>query len=162
MVESVQARRPVQVNACFHEGASRGDAIVAGLHEVGLTDEQITLKRRPAPGAAEPDGERGFVEHLRERFGHAHADERGDWQRHYDLLVIAHLGTATTLAEPVEACLRRLGAHHVSYYGPLKADPARLGAARTLDELELEAARQAGFTGNAELIPGAGSARGEG
>jgi hypothetical protein len=157
MIDPLHARRPVQVNACFRDGAKREGDILAALREIGMTDDQITLMRHPGPG--DEESEHAFFERLRARFGHAHASEHDDWPRHYDLLVIAHLGADATLAAPIEACLRRLGASHVGYYGPLKADPTRLAAAASLAELEVEAARQAGFTGAALLDPGEDEAR---
>jgi hypothetical protein len=123
MIGSLPARRPLQVNACFHDGANREGDILATLHEIGVTDDQLMLKRHPDPENEE--SARDFFERLRGRFGHAHASEPDDWPRHDDLLVIAQLGAAATLAAPVEAGLRRPGAHHVSYYGPLQADPTR-------------------------------------
>jgi hypothetical protein len=160
MIGSIHARRPVQVNACFQDGAKRAGDILAALREIGVTDDQLTLMRHPGP--EDEEAEHDFFERLRARFGHAHASEHDDWPRHYDLLVITHLGADATLAAPVEACLRRLGANHVSYYGPLTADPTRLAAAASRADREVEAARQAGFTGAAGLDPGedAASARG--
>jgi hypothetical protein len=147
----------VQVNACFHVGANREGDILAALREIGVTDDRITLKRRQGP--EDEASAYDFFGWLRARVGHAHASEHDDWPRRHDLLIIAHLGADATLAAPVEACLRRLGAYHVSHYGPLKADPTRLAAAASPAELEIEAARQAGFTGGAGLDPGEDAAR---
>lgn len=151
--DPLRARRPAQVNACFRDGLSREVDIVTALREVGLTDDRITLSEHPGPEAESPrmdDDSGGFFAHLKELFG---ADHTGEERHPYDLIVIAHLGDDEALAQPVEEIFKRFDAAEVSYYAPMAPTMRPLGGA-SIEEAETEAARQAGFTGNADLDPG--------
>ncbi|MGN6565492.1 MAG: hypothetical protein ACTHMU_22775, partial [Thermomicrobiales bacterium] len=82
MLDRESARRPAQVNACFSGGSSQRDAIVAALHEVGLTDEQITVIDRPDPEATEVEpAEPSLLDRIKDLFGGNDEDHEA---RHYD------------------------------------------------------------------------------
>jgi hypothetical protein len=151
--DPLHARRPAQVNACFRNGLDREVDIVAALREVGLSDDRITLSEHPGPEDESPrvDDTGGFFAHLKELFG---AERTGEERHPYDLIVIAHLGDDEALAQPVEEVFKRFDAAEVSYYAPMAPTMRPLGGGASIEEAETEAARQAGFTGNADLDPG--------
>ncbi|HEX5503071.1 MAG TPA: hypothetical protein VFW96_10645 [Thermomicrobiales bacterium] len=156
--DPLHARRPAQVNACFRDGLKREVDIVTALREVGLSDDRITLSERPGPEDESPrmDDTGGFLGRLKELFT---ADHTGEERHPYDLIVIAHLGDDEALAQPVEEVFKRFDAAEISYYAPMTPTMRPLGGA-SIEEAETEAAREAGFTGNAELDPGEDVERG--
>jgi hypothetical protein len=125
MLDRENARRPAQVNACFSGGSSQRDAIVAALHEAGLTDEQITVIDRPDPEATEVEpAEPSLLDRIKELFG---GDDEEHEARHYDLYILAHLGQDEALAGPVQDVFTQFNAADVRYYPSARPNMDVLG-----------------------------------
>ncbi len=115
--------RAGQVNATFAGGSPRQAEIVAALHELGLTEEEINVIGRVDAGHWQaPVARPGFLTRLRARFGATPA--AAGTPPPSDLLILVHLRQSEALAEPVQEVFRRFGATRVSYYPPGQV-PAR-------------------------------------
>lgn len=114
--------RAAQVNGYFAGGSPRQAELLAALGELGLTEGQLTVIERAAPGAPPPPA-RGFLARWRGRAdaGRAAATPPAP----ADLTVMAYLGPDAARAEDVQELFRSFGATRVNYY------PA--GAARVAD-----------------------------
>ncbi|MGN6562284.1 MAG: hypothetical protein ACTHMU_06460 [Thermomicrobiales bacterium] len=126
MLDRESARRPAQVNAYFSGGSSQRDAIITALHEVGLTDDQITVIDNPKPEDTVVAAEPGLLDRIKHLFDdHDEAQE----ERRYDLYILAHLGQDEALATPVQDVFKQFNAADIQYYPSARPNMDVLGGA---------------------------------
>lgn len=104
--------RMAQVNATFPSGSVRKEELVRALVEVGLTEHQVTVIDKVDSGDwREKSAAPGLLARL---FGRGAATEAAEAPA--TTAVLVHLGADESLADQVEAELRRLGATNVDRY----------------------------------------------